>query len=150
MHDAVLDTSAELDNAGVTVLNPPAPPLPVTGDKNWIRQVLTGLIQNAIRHARDGGKLSIHCEERNGSACVSVTDNGPGIDPADQARIFERFRQGDSAAKSEGFGIGLALAKWVVEQQNGTITLTSPLPASERLGDAPGTKVTLCIPRAAD
>ncbi len=150
MHDAVLDTSAELDNADVTVLSPPVPPLTVTGDKNWIRQVLTGLIQNAIRHARDGGKLSIHCEERNGSACVSVTDNGPGIDPVDQARIFERFRQGDSVAKSEGFGIGLALAKWVIEQQNGTITVTSPLPTSERLGDAPGTKVTLCIPLAAD
>lgn len=144
--EAVEDCRSELDNAGMDVTLPPAPPLMAKGDANWIRQVVTGLIQNAIRHARAGRRLRIACEAGGQNACVSITDNGPGIAPADQPGIFDRFQQGAGAAKSEGFGIGLALAKWVVEQQNGTITLTSPLPPEARLGDGPGTKVTLCIP----
>ena len=150
VQDAINDCDAELSNSGIKVSHAPAPPLMAVGDANWIRQVVTGLIQNAIRHARSGGRLSIACETTDQRVCVSITDNGPGIAPADQAGIFERFQQVSGPAKTEGFGIGLALAKWVAEQQNGTVTLTSPLPREARLGDAPGTKVTLCIPRVQD
>lgn len=150
MQEAVDDTRAELSNAGIEVDLPPAPPLPVMGDRNWIRQVLTGLIQNTIRHARSGGVLALSCAASGKMGCVSVADRGPGIDPADQASIFERFRQGQGPSKSEGFGIGLALAKWVVEQQGGTIGIESPLPDGTPAGGTTGTKVTLCIPRAAD
>ena len=150
MLDAVEDTRAELDNAGMSVTCTPTKELPVTGDKNWVRQVLTGLIQNAIRHARSGGALSLSCSNRGSEASVSVTDYGPGIAAKDQGLIFERFQQGQSSAKSEGFGIGLALAKWVVEQQGGTINIVSPLPAEDQRDGQPGTKVTVCIPRTAD
>ncbi|WP_299846757.1 ATP-binding protein [uncultured Roseovarius sp.] len=150
VNQALSDTNAELCNANLEVSHSPQSTMQVIGDKNWIRQVLTGLIQNAIRHARSGGRLSISCEAHESCACVSIADNGPGIAPAAQAKIFERFQQGDSSAKSEGFGIGLALAKWVVDQQNGTISIKSPLSDDDKLGDAPGTKVTVCIPLAQD
>ncbi len=147
---AVSDIRSELDNAGMEVTCQTAGPLLVTGDCNWVRQVLTGLIQNAIRHARSGGALALICRQTGEAGCVSVIDNGPGIAPADQARIFERFQQGHGPQKSEGFGIGLALAKWVVEQQGGRISITSPLERDDQSDGPSGTKVTLCIPRAAD
>ena len=56
--------------------------------------------------------------------------------------IFERFSQSGSAS-SQGFGIGLALARWVIESHDGTITLESPVPRDTALGDAPGTKIAV-------
>ncbi len=150
LNEVVADTSAELDSAGIELTCPIAVPVAVIGDQNWIRQVITGLIENAIRHARVGGRIAVYVEPTGPLACVHVIDNGPGIGARNQDRVFGRFQQGNGPAKSEGFGIGLALAKWVAEQQGGTITLTSPVPDDARLGDAPGTKVTLCIPQAAD
>ena len=150
MREAVEDTRAEIDNAGLSVTCSDTPVHLARGDRNWIRQVLTGLIQNATRHARSGGSLLLSCDQTDNTVCVSVIDNGPGIDPMDQSTIFDRFEQGGGAASSEGFGIGLALAKWVVEEHGGTISITSPASQSNSLGDQPGTKVMVCIPRAAD
>lgn len=150
MRDAVDDTKAETDNAGITVTCADTSPLMVSGDRNWVRQVLTGLIQNACRHARSGAKLMIDSDRTEAMGCVSVTDNGPGIPEDEQQEIFDRFRQGQGQGTSEGFGIGLALAKWVVEEQNGSISIASPVPRDDAIGEAPGTKVTLCIPKSSD
>ena len=138
----------QVESAGMTItLSGAAAPM-AQGDRNWVRQVVAGLIQNAIRHAREGGEITMTLEQKDERICIHVTDQGPGIDPADQDRIFDRFRQGSSNTASEGFGIGLAFAKWVIEQQNGRIDLQSPLPRAKRKGPAPGTKVTLCLPVA--
>lgn len=125
----------------------PMPDLALRCDPNWVRQVVVGLIRNAIRHARDGGLVSVGAEVGTDRAGLAVSDNGPGIDPDVQARVFDRFVQGSAAGASQGFGVGLALAKWVIEDQDGDITLTSPVPADTRLGDAPGTKIAVRLPR---
>lgn len=148
--DAAEDAAAEIASAGMTLDLEEAPPLQVQGDRNWLRQVVTGLIQNAVRHARAGGRIALRVHHEDGMGIVEVIDNGPGIAEADQPRIFERFGQGTGAAKSEGFGIGLALARWVIDQHDGRISVTSPLPRDAALGPAPGTKIAVAVPLARD
>ena len=121
------------------------PALSVTCDPNWARQVIVGLVRNALSHAREGGALRLAAEVEAHCAGLSLTDNGPGIPPEAQARVFERFEQ--AGARAQGFGIGLALAKWVVEAQGGQIALISPVPREVALGDAPGTKISVRLPR---
>lgn len=138
----------EVDNAGMTLTIPPVPEATLDCDPNWIRQVILSLVRNAIRHARSGRAVQIDTA-RGDAVRISVTDNGPGIAPGDQARVFERFAQGGSA-NAQGFGVGLALARWVVESHGGSIRLQSPLPRDAALGDAPGTRITLVLPAAAE
>lgn len=147
--EVVEEVRAEIANAGMTLQADPVPDDPVTGDANWLRQVLAGLVRNAIRHARDGGLVRISAEAEGDRAGLSVSDLGPGIAPQDQARVFDRFAQGGTA-NAQGFGIGLALARWVVEEQGGVISITSPLPRDPSGGGtAPGTKISVLLPRVA-
>jgi signal transduction histidine kinase len=120
------------------------------GDENWTRQVLSGLILNAVRHAREGDRLVLRTEVGPDGPWVHVIDNGPGIPEEVQSQVFDRFSQGVTPQRGEGFGIGLAFAKWVVERQGGTISVTSPVPDSYRLGEAEGTMVSVGIPAASD
>ncbi|QFT81700.1 Sensor histidine kinase TmoS [Roseovarius sp. THAF27] len=136
------EVRAEADNAGMTLTLSNIPAVTLTCDRNWIRQVLVGLVRNAIRHARDGGRIRLDAQAAADMATIAVTDNGPGIPPEDQPGIFERFSQAGSAS-SQGFGIGLALARWVIESHDGTITLESPVLRDTALGDAPGTKIAV-------
>ncbi|WP_323772495.1 HAMP domain-containing sensor histidine kinase [Antarctobacter sp.] len=140
------DVAAECDSAGMRLEVMPAPALPATGDANWLRQVVAGLVSNAARHARDGGIIRLEPIEEPDFVGLSVSDNGPGVAAPDRATLFDRFARGSG---SQGFGIGLALARWVIEAQSGTITLQSPLPRSDALGDGPGTKVSVRLPRRA-
>uniref|UniRef100_A0A2A3JVQ3 histidine kinase n=2 Tax=Alloyangia mangrovi TaxID=1779329 RepID=A0A2A3JVQ3_9RHOB len=148
--EAIAETAAEVSNAGMHLDRPTAPPAPliVEADRNWLRQVLTGLIRNAIRHARSGGALKLELRADGSEAEITLTDNGPGIPPDMQPRLFDRFAQGAGSARAQGFGLGLPLARWVIEQQDGSITIQSPLPRTEALGDAPGTKIAVRLPRA--
>ena len=141
LEEVEAESRAELSNAGMVLTMPPPEPLVVTGDRNWLRQVIVGLIRNAIRHARDGGALRLELTERDGMAEIALTDNGPGIPPDEQDRIFDRFAQGTSGA-AQGFGLGLALARWVIEEQGGTIAVESPV-APAAPGSPPGTKISV-------
>ena len=145
VRDAVADTRAHAHSAGMAVDCPDSPPAIAIGDANWMRQITTGLLENAVRHARDGGLIQVTVQTADGWAQVHVTDNGPGVAADPPEAIFERFAK---AHNSEGFGIGLALAKWVMEQQGGQIAVTSPLPQADRPGDNPGTRMTLRLPLA--
>ncbi|WP_237220290.1 sensor histidine kinase [Salipiger sp. CCB-MM3] len=147
--EAIAETTAELANAGMELQRPdPATaPLMVIADRNWLRQVISGLIRNAIRHARDGGLLRLELQAQGTTAELRVIDNGPGIPPAAQALVFDRFAQ-SGGQSAQGFGLGLPLARWVIEQQGGEITLQSPLPRDTALGPAPGTQLALQLPRA--
>ncbi|SFR08498.1 sensor histidine kinase [Poseidonocella sedimentorum] len=143
LDDAVADMRPQIDSAGMVLTVLKESETDAVGDANWLRQIVCGLIQNACRHARSSGKLQLEAGSRGKQARLSVIDAGPGIAPEDREEIFDRFRQGRSAARSEGFGIGLAFARWVVEQQGGTIALDSPAPD----GDGNGTRVTITLPR---
>ncbi|MGA8739797.1 MAG: GAF domain-containing protein [Terracidiphilus sp.] len=103
------------------------PDLPVvTGDQDRLIQVVINLISNAVKFTDDG---SIKCSARrdNGDLVVSVTDSGIGIAPADQPKVFEKFKQvGDTLTdKPKGTGLGLPICKEIVEYHGGQIWVES-------------------------
>ena len=97
-------------------------PLPVfvMGDQLRLRQLVTILTDNAVRHTRTGTTVTVHAQPQPGQALLRVEDQGPGVRPDDLPRIFERFWRADDAPAG-GTGLGLSIAKWIVEQHGGTI-----------------------------
>lgn len=93
-------------------------------DHDRMVQVLSNLVSNAIKFTPDGKYVTLGIAQRPGWARLSVTDEGPGIPPEFQDRVFERFAQADSAdsRKKGGSGLGLSISKAIVEEHGGTIT----------------------------
>jgi signal transduction histidine kinase len=105
----------------------------VTGDERRVRQVLLNLLWNAVKFTPAGGAVDVSVARVNGEVRVSVADTGPGIDPADQARIFEEFQQAAAGKEQrEGTGLGLALSKRLVELHGGRIWVESELGKGSR------------------
>lgn len=95
------------------------------GDKDWTAEALTNIIKNCLEHTREGGKIQIELSETPLFSRISISDNGEGIDSRDLPHIFKRFYKGSNSVKTESIGIGLALAKLIIESQNGDISVTS-------------------------
>jgi PAS domain S-box-containing protein len=112
----------------------------ILADENRISQVIANLISNAIKYA-PGGEIRIGGEVRPERVIVTVSDQGPGIDPADIPFIFDRFYRSDQAVrKTKGAGLGLYLAKAIVEAHGGRIWV------DPRPGD--GARVCFSLPRS--
>ncbi|HEX4664580.1 MAG TPA: heavy metal sensor histidine kinase [Terriglobales bacterium] len=105
----------------------PGSRLPVMGDASALRRVIDILLDNAFKYTPIPGKVTLSAEERNGRVMVNVEDTGVGIAAEDRARIFERFYRVDKARSRElgGAGLGLAIARWIVQLHKGTITVNS-------------------------
>jgi signal transduction histidine kinase len=100
---------------------------PVTLDPQKVERVLTNLIGNAIRHTPPGGQVTIDVQRLDGHVRVSVSDTGEGIAPDDLPHVFERFYRGEKSRSRStgGAGLGLAIAKGIVEAHGGSIEVTS-------------------------
>ena len=95
-------------------------PAPVSGDHDALTQLVWILADNARRHG--GGQATMWVQRRpQGGARLVVADDGPGIPPGEEERIFERFYQGDPVRSDGGTGLGLAIARWIVQQHGGRI-----------------------------
>lgn len=96
-------------------------------DVDRLNQVLGNLIRNAIRHTPAGGVISLSAQAHPDGVHLTVTDSGEGIDPTVLPHIFERTVRGDSARSQDGgaSGLGLAIARSLMEAQGGTITVES-------------------------
>ena len=99
----------------------------VMADEAALRRVLTILLDNAVKYTPAPGHIGVSLEERNQRAVVSVHDTGIGIPAAEQSRIFERFYRIDKARghAGGGAGLGLAIARWIVERHGGSISVES-------------------------
>ena len=103
---------------------------PVWGDREKLGQVLGILLSNAVKFSNLGGMIQVRVSTSSGhTLAIAVSDTGIGIDPAYHTRVFEKFFQVDSSMtrRYEGTGIGLSIAKGVVEAHRGTMTLESEL-----------------------
>lgn len=94
-------------------------------DAHRLRQVLDNLLSNAIKYSPDGGDISVRVEAEQSEARVTVRDEGIGIPPTALSRIFDRFYRNESAAHLDGFGIGLYVAKSIIDLHGGTIGAAS-------------------------
>lgn len=114
-----IDLSAEFDNEDIRIRM----------DPDRIEQVLTNLIDNAIRHTDQNGAVKIIAEQNGGGVTIHVQDSGTGIPEEDLPFVFERFYKADKARTRgrSGTGLGLAIAKNIVEAHKGTISVHSKL-----------------------
>ena len=111
-----------------------------TGDDEMLKRMLLNLLDNAVKYTAPGGDVGVALSTQNGSARIVVTDSGIGIPAADQPRIFDRFYRVDKARSRAlgGAGLGLSIAKWIVEAHGGTIAVQSiPTQGSEFIVDLP-------------
>lgn len=113
----------------------------VSGDPASLNQLFVILLDNAIKYSPAGSIIIINSQVTNETVTVTVRDHGQGIEPAALAHVFERFYRADKARTSsstQGFGLGLSIAKYIADMHRGTITLKS------RAGQ--GTTATVLLP----
>lgn len=111
------------DKSHDLIVSIPTEPLYVRGDSVRLVQVLCNLLDNACKYTDRGGSIAISAERMNGQALIRVRDNGIGIPSQEIPRIFELFAQLDTSRDRSfgGLGIGLALAKTIIERHGGTL-----------------------------
>jgi len=101
----------------------PLPDAVASGDPDALKQILLILIDNALKHTP--GPITVTADAGDTSAAIRIQDSGPGIAPDVLPHLFERFYRGQAAADDTGVGLGLAIAKALVEAQEGMITVES-------------------------
>ena len=114
--EAIDETETQVRRAGMTI-DRDLRHADAFGDPNWTRQIIAGLIDNAVRHS-GGDRIAVEIATAKKTSRVTVRDNGSGF--RENAVPFERFAKNETSA---GFGIGLSLAKWIVEKQGGLIQI---------------------------
>ena len=99
----------------------------VEADANRLRRVFTNLLDNALKFSKNGGAVTISTDQTEKDIVVKLKDEGIGVDPEDLPHIFETFNRGKGAEKREGFGLGLATVKAIVEAHGGRVLVESTL-----------------------
>jgi two-component system sensor histidine kinase CiaH len=125
------------------------PEVAIDGDESDLRQLLQILLDNAIRHTPAAGKIVVALRRLDKRILLSVSDSGEGIAAEHLEKIFDRFYQVDSARSKGKSGLGLSIAKSIVENHGGVIRVTSRLGAGSAFtvelpvgGKGPGLKPT--------
>lgn len=128
LRDIVSASSGLIEGAGLKVeFDIPDDLPPALGDEPALRRVFQNLIDNAIKYGAVGGSIQLSARRSGSTVDVTVTDHGIGIDPADQARIFEPFYRTPDvvAAQMQGAGLGLSLVHRIVSAHGGKVTVKS-------------------------
>jgi signal transduction histidine kinase/ActR/RegA family two-component response regulator len=114
---------------------------PIAGDPARLQQVISNVLTNAVKFSPEGANVSVRLERSGSMAIIEVTDTGRGISPAFLPYVFDRFRQGEglSSGRQGGLGLGLAIARHLVELHGGTVDAASE-------GEGKGTTITIRLP----
>lgn len=115
-----------------------AEPAQIDGMEDAVRLMVANLTDNAIRYTPEGGRIELRTCTENGMSVIEVSDNGPGIAPAERQRVFDRFYRA-LGTKTSGTGLGLAIVKRIVDIHRGTIEIRDGL-------DGRGTTFRLAFP----
>jgi heavy metal sensor kinase len=102
-------------------------PVAVNGDSGFLHQAIVSILDNAIKYTQPGGRVRIRVDHTDSEALLEISDNGPGIAPENHQKVFERFYRVDASRSRsvQGFGLGLAFARRVVEIHGGRIEVSS-------------------------
>jgi two-component system phosphate regulon sensor histidine kinase PhoR len=127
IYDVIVALAARAESHNVTIINDVAHETEVYADPKRLEQMLTNLLDNAIKFNRQGGTVTINHSSRETRDSISVTDTGPGIPSEHLSRIFERFYRVDRARSRElgGTGLGLAIVKHLARAHSGEATVES-------------------------
>lgn len=112
------------DERGIRLVEEDAGPVIVPGDPSRLRQLITNLVDNAIRFTEPGGLVTVRVEGTGERAGLRVSDTGIGVPEEHLPHIFERFYQAD-VARTTGGGLGLSICRWIVKAHGGTIEAVS-------------------------
>jgi signal transduction histidine kinase len=107
----------------------PANPVQIRADADALRRVFLILIDNAVKYTQPGGKVRLQMAANDGYAIASVSDTGIGISENDLPHVFDRFWRADKVRSrmGGGAGLGLSIARWIVDQHHGALTAESEL-----------------------
>ncbi|GAA2094467.1 HAMP domain-containing sensor histidine kinase [Microlunatus panaciterrae] len=140
--DLLTEVVSRYSTARVPVRLQPGAPVQLLAAREEIRRAIANVVDNAVRHAGHGVLLTVETpsDAEPATALIAVTDDGPGIAPADRERVFERFTRLDEARDRDagGTGLGLAIVRELVRRAGGTVTLQDA---------APGLRVEISLPR---
>ena len=142
VHEAVDRFRPQFERLGFAVqLDVPPDPVIVTADHTMMVHVVDSLLDNAAKHAASGQWLRVLVTHSGAMVLVEISDHGPGIAAPDLPRVFERFYRG-AATRARGAGLGLAIAKRIVSDHHGTVTIRSSTGA--------GTTVDVVLPSSGE
>ncbi|MFJ3233699.1 sensor histidine kinase [Streptomyces sp. NPDC086787] len=127
LEQAAVAHHGEAGPAGVALFIDAAHELQVQADPVRLRQVMSNLVSNAIRHTPRGGRVVLRAREEDDELVLEVTDSGCGIDPADLPHVFDRFWRADKSRNRQtgGSGLGLAIVRKLTEAHGGTASVVS-------------------------
>jgi signal transduction histidine kinase len=136
----LFDAAAEEKGDRLNVVAPQ--PVFVTGDRDLLFDAVANLIDNAIKHGRNGGEVTVEVGQKNGAPVISIADDGPGIPASESHQVFKRFYRLERSRRTPGNGLGLSLVAAVARLHGARI---------EMAGNAPGLRFSLvfCGPEEA-
>lgn len=143
----VVEAAVDAIRAGATAkeivlsVEIPGTAAPIIGDEHRLQQVVWNLLANAVKYTPRGGRITVAVKPADERVVISVTDTGEGIDAVFLPYLFEPFRQGASSSMRAGMGLGLAIARRLVDLHGGRITAESP-------GIGKGTRFEVLLPSA--
>ena len=116
-----------MTNTNHNIILKPGPSLLIHGDRDKIGQVANNFINNAIKYSPKGTTIALACKSSNDLVEVSIKDEGVGIEPADQVKLFDRFYRVDNALTktTSGFGLGLYLSAEIIRKHGGEVWVES-------------------------
>ncbi|HUP88126.1 MAG TPA: HAMP domain-containing sensor histidine kinase [Longimicrobiales bacterium] len=129
LNDIVADAAKSAEALGaskfITIKTAPIEGIAVNGDATLLRQLFMILLDNAVKFTPEGGQVTIEASKRGRQATVSVRDTGVGIPASAVPHVFERFFRADPARSRGGAGLGLSIARWIVEAHRGRVRVES-------------------------